>query len=218
MLVWNAETYEEVLKHEEGNHVRSVDFSPDSTQLVAGTDNCTAIVWDLATGKQVQILHHQNYVIAAKYSPRGDRIATATYNDGPVRVWDSNDGRLLIDIDVKVTPLLNTGLLWCNDHLFVVSDEKIKEFDASTGSKVSEWPVPGTDSYSCIALPKHKRFIAFSAKHTTTFWEISTHNQLPLTLQHPGDIQSIAFSPDDRILATGGEGNIILSPVSTMSC
>ena len=216
MLVWNAETYEEVLKHEEGNHVRGVNFSPDSTQLVAGTDNCTAIVWDLVTGKQVQILQHQNYVIAAKYSPRGDRIATATSE--LVRVWDSNDGRLLVDIDVKVLPYYNTGLLWSNDHLFVVSDEKIEEFDASTGSKVSEWPVPDTNGYSSITLPKHEQFIAYSTNRTITFWEISTHNQLPLTLQHPENIQSIAFSPDDRILAISGGGDITLSPVSTMSC
>ena len=68
LLVWNAESYEQALKHEEGNDVNSVDFSPDSTRLVAGTDLRGAIVWDLATGKQVQALHHQHDVIAMKYS------------------------------------------------------------------------------------------------------------------------------------------------------
>ena len=217
MVVWNAETHEQVLKHEEGIYVRGVDFSPDSTRLVAGTDHHTAIVWDLATGKQIQTLHHRLWVIATKYAPRGDRIATADRN-GSVRVWDGNDGRLLIDIDVKVFPFYNTGLLWSNDHLLVASDQKIKEFDASTGSKVSEWLVPGTNEYSYIALPKHEQYIAFSAKRTTTFWDTSTHNKLPLTLQHPGDIRSTAFSPDARILAIGGGGKITLSPVSTISC
>ena len=217
LFVWDAETYEQVMKHEEDNYVRGVDFSPDSTRLVAGMDDLTAIVWDLATGKQVQIFRHENYVIAAKYSPQGDRIATATF-DGPVQVWDSNDGRLLVDIKVTVTPWFNTGLLWSNDHLFVVSDEKIKDFDASTGSKVSEWPVPDTNSLSSITLPKHEGFFASSAIRTITFWEISTHNQLPLTVQHPQDIRSIAFSPDDRILAIGGGGKLTLSTVSTVSC
>ena len=214
LFVWDAETHEQVLKHEEGDYVRGVDFSPDSTRLVAGTDNKTAVVWDLATGKQVQTLLHGHWVIAAKYSPQGDHIATAERFEH-VRVWDSNDGRLLVDIDVKA---FNTGLLWSNDHLFVISVRKIKEFDASTGSKVSEWPIPDTDDYSCIALPKHEKFVASSAKRTVTFWDTSTHNQLPSTLQHPEDIRSIAFSPDDRILAIGGGGRITLSPVSTVSC
>ena len=217
LLVCNAETYEEVLKHEEGACIRAVDFSPDSTRLVAGTDNKTAIVWDLATGKQVQTLHHGDWVIAAKYSPRGDRIATATF-DGPVRVWDSNGGHLLVDIKVIVIPCFNTGLLWSNNHLFVISNKKIKKFGASTGSKISEWLVPDTTFCSCIALPKHKQFVAFSGIRTITFWDTSTHNQLPLTLQHPEHIRSIAFSPDDRILAVGGGGKIILSLVSTVSC
>ena len=216
LLVWDAETYEEVIKHEEGNLIRGVDFSPDSTRLVAETDNKTAIVWDLAIGKQVQTLDHGDWVIAAKYSPQGDRIATATYN-GPVRVWDSNDGRLLVDIDVKVIPLYNTGLLWSNDHLLAVSYEKIAEFDASTGSKVSEWPVPDTDESSCIALPKHEQFIAFSSQRIVTFRDTLTHNQLPLTLQHPEDIRSIAFSPDDRILAIGGEGKITIQSLSDIN-
>ena len=214
LLVWNAETYEEVIKHEEG--VNAVDFSPDSTRLVAGTDKNRAIVWDLATGKQVQTHSHENWAIAAKYSPQGDRIATATYK-GPVRVWDSNDGRLLVDIGVAVTPTLNTGLLWSHDHLLVVSDKKIEEFDASTGSKVSEWPIPDTDEASCIALPKHEQFIAFSSQRIVTFRDTLTHNQLPLTLQHPESIRSIAFSPDDRILAIGGGGKITIQCLSDIN-
>ena len=220
MFVWDAETYEGVIKRGEGNYVLGVDFSPDSTRLVAATSNGTAIVWDLASGKQVQTLPHsdEGWVRAAKYSPRGDRIATSTCG-GPVRVWDSNDGRWIVDIKVPVTLYFNTGLLWSNDHLFVVSDEKIKELDASTGLELSEWPVPDTNDLSSIALPNHEGFIASSAIRTITYWDTSTHDQLPVTLQYPEDIHSIAFSPDDRILAIGGgEGKITLSPVSTVSC
>ena len=67
IFVWNTETYEEVIKHRVGNYVRGIDFSPDSTRLAVGTDNKTAIVWDLATGKQVQTLDHQDDVGGAKY-------------------------------------------------------------------------------------------------------------------------------------------------------
>ena len=77
MLVWNAETYEQVLKHGGGNWIRRVDFSPDSSRLVAGTDNKTAIVWDLATGKQIQALHHEN-----SWTQKGDRSIA-----GGMKAW-----------------------------------------------------------------------------------------------------------------------------------
>ena len=84
----------------------------------------------------------------------------------------------------------------------------------STGFKVSEWPVPDTNSYSCIPLPKHEQFLAFSAKRTVTFWDPSMHNWLLLTLEHPQDIHSIVFSPNDWILAIGGGRKITIQSLS----
>ena len=158
-------------------------------------------VWDFVTDKQVLTLHHEHFVLAAKHSPRGDRIATATWKS--VRLWDSNSGRLLVDIKEGVTPYYNTGLLWSNDHLFVVSDGRINQFDAYTGSKVSGSPVLDTNNYSCIALPKHGELVTYSAKCAITLWDTSTYSQLNL-IQHHQDIRCIALSPDDRFLAFGG--------------
>lgn len=48
-----------------------------------------------------------------------------------------------------------------NYYLFVTSNErKIRRVNASTGSAVSQWSVPGTDSW--IALSQHGKFIAHS--------------------------------------------------------
>ena len=205
--VWDAKAYyEKVFSHvDNGHEIQGVDFSPDSTRL-ASASNKTASVWDIATRERVQTLEHKHLVTAAKYSPQGDRIATATPHS--VRVWDGNDGRLLADIRVAVTPLFNNGLRWSNNHLFNVSNSKIKQFEASTGSAVSEWLVPDTNKNSSIALPQHREFIAYSTNDTITFWDTSTHTQLGL-IQHPQDVHSIAVSPDDRFLAIGGHGGKI---------
>ncbi|KAF8417750.1 hypothetical protein L210DRAFT_3580341, partial [Boletus edulis BED1] len=157
-------------------------------------------VWDVASNKQVQTLHHHRDVRAAKFSPTGDRIAIATPYS--VKVWDSNDCRLLIAIEVEV--ISTFGLVWFNNHLFVLSNNTIKQFDAGTGSPVTKWPVLSSDGSLCIALPKDGKFIAYSTKSTTTLWDTSTHAQLGL-IQHPQDIQTIAFSPDDQSLAFGGK-------------
>ena len=213
-FLWNATTYQQVFARdsEDSRYLNAVDFSPDSSQLVAASDNGKATIWDVKSGKQMQILSHPSQVLAAKYSPQGDRIATATCR--AVRVWDSSDGRLLVDIQVTVAAYYNTGLVWSNNHLLVISDGRIKQFEASTGSAVAEWPAPDTCGLSCIAVPKHGEFIAYSTNHTVTLWQSLTRTQLAL-IQHPEDICSIALSPDDRFLAIGGvRGKIHIKAIS----
>jgi len=209
MHVWDAKTYEEVFVHkEDSSTINAVDFSPGSThRLNSASDNGTVIVWDFATRERVQTLHHENWVVAAKYSPQGDRIATATLYS--VRVYDSNDGHLLMDIKETVTQWYNTSLLWSNNHLLVVSDDKIKQFEASTGSAVSKWPAIHTNGYSCIVIAKHGEFFAYCATRTLIFRDMATHTELGL-IQHPQHIRSVALSPDHLFVATGGEGGKII--------
>jgi WD40 repeat protein len=201
MFVWDAKTRETIISHKDHKGVCAVDFSPDSTRLVSALG--TASIWDIATRRRVQTLAHRDWVRAAKYSPQGDRIATVSSRF--VRVW-SSDGRLLVDI--PVTSWRNTGLLWFNNHLFVISGSKIKQIEASTGSVFSEWPVPDTNNSSRIALPKHGEFIVCLTRQIVTFRDRATHAQLSL-IQHPQGISSISVSPDDQFLAIGGRGGRI---------
>ena len=210
--VWDAETYDTVWKHKEYSSIQAVNFSPDSTKLVSGLWDGTAKIWDVASGKKTGTLHHEQGLSAAKFSSDGDRIATASHT-GSVQVWD-NRGQLLVDIPVTVTSSYNHGLLWFNNHIFVVSDNTIKQLDASTGSTVSQWQVPSGNHYSCIAVPRHGNFIAYSTGRSVTFWDTSTHLQIGL-VKHAENIRSIALSPDDRSLAIGGcYGTIITEGLS----
>ncbi|KAF8550490.1 hypothetical protein OG21DRAFT_1513946 [Imleria badia] len=203
VIVWDSKTYEAVCTlKKDSDIINALDFSPDSTRLVSGSDNRTAMVWDVTMRKQVQTLCAEGLVIGLKYSAQGDRIATGTRRS--VRVWDSNEGHLLVDIKGGMRPYYNGGLRWFNNHLFVVDSDKIKEFDASTGSAVSEWSVPSSGNFSCITLPQKGEFIAYSTTHTVTFWDTSTHTQLGL-IQHSQDVRSIALSPDARFLEIAGE-------------
>ena len=208
VIVWDINTHEKVFVYEERGHVlNGVDISPDSTRLVTEVGNGRVIVWDLATREPILTLHHERSVSAAKYSPQGDRIATATYHDS-IRIWDAFDGRLLVNVNVKVTPWFNTGLLWFNNHLFILSDHAIKRLDASTGLELTEWPVTDVNDFSCIAIPKHGEFIVYSTKHIVTFWDTLTRARLR-RIKHSEFIRSVALSPDDRLLAIGGDGGKI---------
>ena len=227
VLVWDATTYRRIYTGRSGSDgaIYDVDFSPDSTRLIcAAAQSGTATIWDLVARRKVRTLNHSNWIIAVKYSPEGDRIATATWES--IRVWDSDDGRLLVNAATLMGgegPTGNGRVLWCKNHLFVPTQySKIREVDAATGSTVSEWSVPFTE-WSCIALPQHGKFIASFADKTITFWDTTTRSQLSL-IQHARDIRSIACSSDGQLLAIADEDKIIVKElfphlsVSSMLC
>lgn len=216
VYVWDANSHKQVFwQKEDSLGILGVDFSPDATRLVSASNNTTASIWNITTSQRLQTLRHEDKVFAAKYSAQGDRIATATPES--VRVYDSSDGRLLVHIKITVTPQRNTGLLWLNDHLLVISDGKLCQFEACTGSVVAEWPVPTSEYSSCIACPKHGEFIVYSTSRTVTFWDMATRTQLGI-IHHPQDIRSVALSPDDRFLAIGGEyGKITIDSLSRIN-
>ena len=208
VFVWDAKNYKQVYSDRTGSssEISDVDFSPDSTRLVSAAGQSTALIWDIAACQKVRlILDHDGPVIAAKYSPQGDRIATATHES--VRVWDSKDGRLRLDVAVQVGWVRN--LLWCKDHIFVRTKRNtIKQINAVTGSTVSEWSVPGAQ-WPRITLPQHGKFIACSADKAITVWDAATHAQLNL-IPHTDNISSFAFSSDDSLLAIASVGSKII--------
>ena len=221
LFVWDMTTHEKVFTVKESAcGINGVDFSPiNSSRLVSASRRSTAIVWDVAARtskrKPVVTFRHQGFVTAVKYSPQGDRIVTA--DPYFIQIWESNNGRLLVDIPVGITPSYNTGLSWFNDHLFVVSDDKIKKLDASKGSTISQWPIPTIDHFSCISPLKSGQFIAYSTKRVASFWDTQTHTRLSL-IPYPQDIRSIALSPDDRFLAIcGKDGKISIKSLSRIA-
>ena len=62
--------------------IRAVAFSPDGTQVLTGSDDRTARVWDAASGKPIATLSgHPGHVWAVAFSPDGTRVLTGSDDD-----------------------------------------------------------------------------------------------------------------------------------------
>src|SRR5262249_35570186 len=65
VIIWDAQTYQEVARLAHGSAVYGIDFTPDGTRLACGCADSTIRIWDMATFQQVaELKGHTDYAHA----------------------------------------------------------------------------------------------------------------------------------------------------------
>src|SRR5439155_24588669 len=96
LRLWNAATgklHGQPLEHDGG--VYPIAFSPDSTLVLAGSQN-GAKLWNVARGMLVATFPHQGFVYSVAFRPDGLAVLTGSHdgpNDGTAQLWDVQTGR-----------------------------------------------------------------------------------------------------------------------------
>jgi len=182
-------------------------FSPDGTRLAVATSDGTTRVWDLAPQRSRERLllaaHGQGRWDLA-LSPDGRRLATI----GPdgTGVWDVETGRTLITQPAVNQPLSSLASV----HLAVSPDgtrlaaaglnRPPVVLDATTNRQTRTLPGrPAAD----LALSPDGSHLATAGPDGTRLWDAASGRTIR-TLPDPALRQAVSFSPDGRLLATGG--------------
>ena len=216
--IWDARTHAKVLDIKgHTSSVFAVDVSPDSTKLATGSCDKTACIWNITTGERlVGPLHHDDWIMAVRFSSIGDRIATATAAENSadektaksIRIYDSDNGQQLVLFDIPfMVARMMTSLAWTSDgrQLFAASYGLVKQFDTSSGSLLKEWSVPGGGRVGSLVLSRNQKFAVVTASKSLSFWDTSTHQQIGIVIEHTSTVWWIALAPNDEQIATGEE-------------
>ena len=179
--------------------VDDISFSPDGTYLATASEDGTAKLVEVATGREVTNVRHRGGVKAVSFSPNGTYLATAS-GDKTAKLIEVATGREVTTIthwnEVKAVSFSHDGT-----YLVTISDDNTaKLLEVATGRKVTTighgyWI--NTISFS----PDGTYLATASGDKTAKLTEVATGRKVT-TIRHKDWVQDVSFSPDGTYLAT----------------
>jgi WD40 repeat protein/predicted Ser/Thr protein kinase len=187
--------------------VWSVVFSPDGTRLLTASDDHTARLWEVATGRPIGApLRHPGEpgLLSAAFCRDGARIVTSARN-GTVCQWDAGTG-------AAVEPPYDhhAGQVWAAvyspDGQWIASagaDRTIRLWRA-TGRQDTLILDGHTGKVTQLAFTADgHRLGSVSEDGTARIWETDSQASLPVLRGHSGGVYPVAYSPDGQWIASG---------------
>jgi WD40 repeat protein len=229
LKVWDAQAGQEIctLQGHTGP-VLSVAFSSDGKRLVSASDGHfpkpnEMKVWDAQTGQVIHSLQmHSGFARGVALSPDGKRFAIGS-GDYTVKVCDAQTGQEILSLQghtripwsVAFSPD-GKRLASCSSNEIAGEPAELKVWDAQTGQETISFKHDlGGGHDASVAFSSDSRRIASGGIHggagkraytggDVTVWDVQTSRET-LSLQgHTYAINTVAFSPDGKRLASGG--------------
>ncbi len=181
--------------------VASISISPDGRRIAAGSDDGTARIWDVATGRRLHLLRtEERGTQAIAFSPDGRTVATGG-NDGALRLWSAATG---LEVRTVVDSSRVTSVAWSPNGRLVATggaDGKVRVYTAATGVRARVL-TGHAQVVSAVAFSPDGKTLASSSFDGNVLLRDPADGRIRATLQHPDRVTGMAFSPDGRMLLT----------------
>ena len=193
---------------EHTNAVLDLAFAPDGATLASTSGDKTLILWDVKTRKPIgePISNSGFYGWSVAFSPDGKILASGG-SDFAVRFWNIEDRQPIGQ------PLIgHTGIVYklafSSDGETLATgswDSTIRLWDVKTKQPVGI-PLHTPDFVFCVGFGRQDDILISGISGGLVVWNFANQRSLSRLLTgHTGDVWSVAFSPDGKILASSGE-------------
>jgi WD40 repeat protein len=181
-----------LLRTIDGNsNVASVAFSPDGRTLASGSFQKPITLWDVATGQQIRTMEGQTATTTSvAFSPDGRTLASGSW-DHTIKLFDVATGHMLVTLQT------NTGIV---ESVALSRDGRTLASGSSLDVKSSSAPSQ-SELKSMESQPA--ALSGGSWDNAIQLWDLDSLRLLRTLQGDSTTTQSVAFSPDGRVLAAG---------------
>jgi WD40 repeat protein/uncharacterized caspase-like protein len=192
-----------------------IAFSPDGTRVLTGDYHGNIILWDAASGVQLQSLATKGDARSLLVTPDGNHMVSA---GNQIELWGLRDGRRLQTFGGYGSESTSEAVSHDGRRLLVgSSDMTAKLWDTGTGNLVQTF-VQHTGPVSCVAFSHDDTRVATGGGYkdnTVRIWDVATGQLLLTLVGHTSNVESVAFSPDGSSILSGGDNSIRLWSTKT---
>jgi len=202
--IWNRNTGDLVKEYRQSTGVAYMDLSADGLFAVTGSYDAKVRLIQLSDGKLIrEFAGHDGTAWCVAFSPDGKKIASGG-NDGLVNIWDTESGKLLQQL--KGHKRIVWSVKFSPDGQTVASasfDFTVKLWNVADGRLL--WDNhEHKETVVDLAFSHDGTMLATTSDDKTIkVWKLADKSLLR-TMKVPEHVQAVEFSPDDKLLMTGG--------------
>jgi len=197
--------------------VNMVAFSPDAKRVVSGSDDQTAIIWDVAAEEQIHKLNkHSRPVKSVAFSPDGAQVLSGGgYEDNAIILWDAKTGQEVRRLHGHQHGV--RGLAFLPNGKQAVScsfDGTVRLWNLEGGKELRRFPgfdQPNPNAVDkqvwCVAVSGDGKRLACGVRdRTTRVFDIETNKEIKTLRGHRSTVNTVALDHDGhRLLSAAGD-------------
>lgn len=197
--------------------VNNIVFSPDGRYFATASDDKTAKVWEVSSGKEIIRLPHDDQVTDVAFSPDGKYVATAS-NDKTARLWERSTAREVVRISHTDTVGFVT---FSPDGKYLATfsnDKTAKLWDVNEGKEIAQFPI--VDFFRAKSAARvfsaDSRYFMTNVGSVVKLWDVKSRREIHFVHKSVNNhLHALALSPNGKYLATSSDNNTVLWDISS---
>ena len=208
--IWNKENGKIILNIKQPSGITSIDFSPAGNYLASASYDAKVRLWKLPEGLLVkEFIGHTGTVWSVNFSPDGKTIASCG-EDATIKLWNVEGGQIVRTFQGHTRNVWDAKFSPDGNNLASGSFDKTVRIWNLRDGKLLHMLTKHTEAIVAIAFsPDGQKLVSTSDDKTIKLWNTNNWN-LVYSLEVPEHNQAADFSPDNKLLLTGGRDKTAL--------